>query len=186
MSAATMIACACDEIIMGKHSALGPIDPQITFDSFTSPAQSILDEFEMAKREITINPALAAIWMKRIEKYPTGFIQICKNTIELSKERLTLWLMTWMLKDIPDKETIANEVAQWLGTTNIHKTHGKPIDINELNHFKLNVTPLEMDQELQERVLSVFHATMATHDFSQCVKIIENHNGLGHFISAKR
>ena len=44
MSAATMIACACDEIIMGKHSALGPIDPQITFDSFTSPAQSILDE----------------------------------------------------------------------------------------------------------------------------------------------
>ena len=26
MSAATMIACACDEIVMGKHSAIGPID----------------------------------------------------------------------------------------------------------------------------------------------------------------
>jgi len=33
MSAATMIACACDSIIMGKHSAIGPIDPQITFHS---------------------------------------------------------------------------------------------------------------------------------------------------------
>ena len=56
MSAATMIACACDEIIMGKHSAIGPIDPQITFPTptglFTAPAQSILSEFEIAKQEI--------------------------------------------------------------------------------------------------------------------------------------
>lgn len=56
MSAATMIACASDEIIMGKHSAIGPIDPQVTFPtpsgSFTAPAQSILDEFEQAKKEV--------------------------------------------------------------------------------------------------------------------------------------
>jgi ClpP class serine protease len=31
MSAATMIACACDEIVLGKHSAIGPIDPQMLF-----------------------------------------------------------------------------------------------------------------------------------------------------------
>jgi ATP-dependent protease ClpP protease subunit len=29
MSAATMIACAADEILMGRQSALGPIDPQL-------------------------------------------------------------------------------------------------------------------------------------------------------------
>ena len=29
MSAGTMIACACDQIVMGEHSSLGPIDPQI-------------------------------------------------------------------------------------------------------------------------------------------------------------
>ncbi|MBX4308663.1 ATP-dependent Clp protease proteolytic subunit, partial [Mycobacterium tuberculosis] len=28
MSAGTMIACSCFEIIMGKQSSLGPIDPQ--------------------------------------------------------------------------------------------------------------------------------------------------------------
>ena len=28
MSAGTVVACACKEIIMGKHSSLGPIDPQ--------------------------------------------------------------------------------------------------------------------------------------------------------------
>ena len=30
MSAATMIACAANKIIMGKHSFLGPIDPQVS------------------------------------------------------------------------------------------------------------------------------------------------------------
>lgn len=29
MSAGTMLACASNEIIMGKHSCLGPIDPQL-------------------------------------------------------------------------------------------------------------------------------------------------------------
>ena len=29
MSAATMIACTADEIVMGKHSFLGPTDPQL-------------------------------------------------------------------------------------------------------------------------------------------------------------
>jgi len=56
MSAATMIACAADVIVMGKHSAIGPIGPQITIPTetghFTAPAQSILDEFELAKKEI--------------------------------------------------------------------------------------------------------------------------------------
>ena len=28
MSAGTMLACSCKKIIMGKHSSLGPIDPQ--------------------------------------------------------------------------------------------------------------------------------------------------------------
>jgi len=30
MSAGTMIACACSEIVMAKHSSLGAIDPQMT------------------------------------------------------------------------------------------------------------------------------------------------------------
>ena len=29
MSGGTMIACSCKEILMGKHSSLGPVDPQI-------------------------------------------------------------------------------------------------------------------------------------------------------------
>ena len=185
MSAATMIACACDVILMGKHSAIGPIDPQITFPAqsghFTAPAQSIIDEFERAKEEIKKDPATAPIWVRRIDKYPIGFLKVCDNTIRLSKEIMEEWLKTWMFKDNPEKEKLASDIANWLGDTNEHKTHGRPIDINAAREKKLVVEALEDDNELQDKILSVFHATMATHTFSNCMKFIENQNGKGAF-----
>jgi ClpP class serine protease len=49
MSAATMMALCCDEILMGHHSQLGPIDPQFTLMTpegpRSAPAQAILDQF---------------------------------------------------------------------------------------------------------------------------------------------
>lgn len=55
MSAATMMSLAADEIVLGSHSQLGPIDPQFTVSTPEgprfSPAQAILDQFEMGKKE---------------------------------------------------------------------------------------------------------------------------------------
>lgn len=56
MSAATMVALGADEIVMGSHSQLGPIDPQFTI--FTpegprsSPAQAIKDQFEICQAAV--------------------------------------------------------------------------------------------------------------------------------------
>jgi ClpP class serine protease len=44
MSAGTMIACSSREIIMGKQSSLGPIDPQLR----GIPAQGVISEFRQA------------------------------------------------------------------------------------------------------------------------------------------
>ena len=55
MSAATMISCAADELVLGEHSFLGPTDPQMPVQTINGlefvPAQAILDEFERAKLE---------------------------------------------------------------------------------------------------------------------------------------
>jgi len=82
MSAATMLACGCDEIVMARHSAIGPIDPQMGVtsgngSSYFIPAQSILDEFEQAKSEVSGNPKLATLWVSRINSYPHGFFKKC-------------------------------------------------------------------------------------------------------------
>lgn len=48
MSAGTMMACSGKAIVMGKHSSLGPIDPQ--FNGI--PAYNIMKEYEQAKEDL--------------------------------------------------------------------------------------------------------------------------------------
>ena len=64
MSAATMIACAADEIVLGKHSFLGPTDPQLLIDTALGvravPAQAVLDQFDRAQRECADPAKLSA------------------------------------------------------------------------------------------------------------------------------
>src|SRR2546428_13939699 len=57
MSAATMIACAADEIVLGKHSFLGPIDPQLILNTPVGqrmvPAENILEQFEQGQKRVS-------------------------------------------------------------------------------------------------------------------------------------
>lgn len=50
----------------------------------------------------------------------------------------------------------------------------------------LKVIALEDDQNLQEKILSVFHSTIVTFEVTNCVKIIENQEGVGAYITVKR
>ena len=187
MSAATMIACACDEIIMGKHSAIGPIDPQMlvatpTGEILPVPAHTILQDFDKAKEDVSGNPQLANLWAPRFASLPPGYLNLCDQTITLSKEKVRLWLGQYMFKG--ENSHKASEIADWLGKFTEHRTHGRPIGYDLAHSKGLVVTRLEDDQDLQEAVLSVFHAAMVTFQTSPCLKIIENHNGKGHYLVA--
>jgi len=190
MSAATMIACACDRIVMGKHSAIGPIDPQVTFPTpngvFTAPAESVLAEFEQAKLEVSTNPKSAVIWVEKIKTYPHGFLNICARTMDLARQKVEQWLDSYMFRDIPvGANKLGHRIAQWLGDAREHKTHNRPINITLARDKGLIVDALEDDQTLQEHVLSAYHATMITFLVTSCVKVIENHDGKGSYLQVE-
>jgi len=189
MSAATMIACACDTIVMGKHSAIGPIDPQVSFPTttgtFTSPAQAILDEFEQAKSEIKKDPSVIPLWASKIQAYPHGFLQMCQTTLNLAKEKVEEWLSLYMFHGDTDGGKKARDIAQWLGNAKEHKTHGRPIGIDQAIEHGLKVEILEDKDDLQDAVLSVFHATVVTFQVTDCVKMVENQNGRGVYSQIK-
>ena len=186
MSAATIIACGCDEIILGKHSAIGPIDPQLTYPTdigpFTAPAQSILEEFEQAKREISANPATAGLWVNKMQKLPFGILDICRKTTTLSITIVKKWLEDFMFKGDANRTKLADDISKWLGTASNHNTHGKPINIGEARARGLKVSELERDQKLQELVLSVFHAAVVTLEITNTIKLTENNIGKGLYI----
>jgi hypothetical protein len=88
MSAATMIACAADVIVLGKHSFLGPIDPQLMVGTPLGirivPAQAILEQFEQAKRECT-DPAKMGAWLPMLGQYGPDLLVQCRDASEMSR-----------------------------------------------------------------------------------------------------
>ena len=189
MSAATIMACGADCILMGKQSALGPIDPQITLPTerghFTSPARSILDEFDEAKESVTNEPKTAAIWIQKISKYPPGFLKMCGHAIELSKIVVIKWLKSYMFKNEPDAEAKAESIANWLSFIENHRSHGRPLMAQECKSHGLKIVFIEDDPKLQDHVLSVFHSTMLTFQTTNTVKLVENHIGKGLYLKAQ-
>ena len=176
MSAATMIACAADEIVMGRQSALGPVDPQFLTPSGPMPAHAIVDEFERALDQIRNDPKTAAFWVPKLSVLQHGYFSVAKTVIERAESLCREWLNSYM-KLAPEKAT---DIAQWLASKE-HGSHGKPIAVADAEARGLKISRLEHDQVLQDMVLSVFHCTMLTLERTPCAKFVENHLGKGFF-----
>ena len=177
MSAGTMIACAGDVIVMGKHSFLGPTDPQLLLATATGvrmvSAQSILDQFDKAQKECE-DPARLNSWVPMLTQYGPDLLIQCEKALKFSRELAEDWLSKYMLKEDKGK---AGDIANWLSDNKSFKTHGRKISRAQLQEKGLNIQHLEKNQEEQDLLLSVFHATRHTFTGTPAVKIIENHLG---------
>ncbi|MDP3893231.1 ATP-dependent Clp protease proteolytic subunit [Nocardioides sp.] len=179
MSAGTMIALACKQIIMGKHSSLGPIDPQ--FNGL--PAHGVIEEFEKAKVEIEANPATMAVWQPIIAKYPPAFIGECAKAITWADQMVKAWLETGMFQGRKDAAKAADKVLGELADHALTLSHSRHISMDKAKELGIEVVALEEDQKLQDAVLTVHHACIQTLAETPAFKIIENHNGIGFITS---
>ena len=174
MSAGTMIACSAKEIIMGRQSSLGPIDPQ--FNGI--PAYNILSEFLKAKQDLLNNPASANYWAIKLKQYPAAFMQTAMDAIQLSGELVKDWLGTCMFdsNEPVQKATVENIVSK-LNDHEKSKVHDRHFDAKFCQDIGLKIEMLENDNVLQDKVLSVHHACMITLDGTSVIKLIENQDG---------
>ena len=173
MSAGTMIACSCREIIMGKQSSLGPIDPQFS----NIPAHGVIEEFQTAIEQISLNPDSLPIWQIILGKYPPTFVGECQKAVEMANEVVTDWLTGNMFLADKDASEKAKNIVEKLTDHAKMKTHSRHISTLKCIEIGLNILKLEADQSLQEIVLTTHHAYMHTFDQTNAVKIIENHLG---------
>ncbi|MBE7436936.1 MAG: S49 family peptidase [Spirochaetales bacterium] len=171
MSAGTMVACACKEIIMGKHSNIGPVDPQ--FNGI--PAHGVLAEFERAITETIKDPRTIPIWQAVIQKYHPTFIGECQNAIELASGMVSGWLKTVMFSDAADADI--GKIVNYLNNHDDTKTHARHIHEEEARSIGLKIRSIEneFDDEFQNLLLTTHHAFMHTFGQSRAIKIIENH-----------
>jgi ATP-dependent protease ClpP protease subunit len=178
MSAATMLACAANRIVMGKHSFIGPIDPQFILQTPLGiqavPAQAILDQFKRAQEECKDTKLLSS-WLPILSQFGPALLVQCENAIRLSQELVTNWLHAYMFGGKTPNP--AGQIAEKLSSHGEFKSHGRHISFQAAREMGLTIDALEDNHDFQEKALSVFHASMHTFTGTPAVKIIENHLG---------
>lgn len=178
MSGGTLIATSCKEIIMGKQSSIGPVDPQIQ----GMPAEGIVEEFKRAVQEVQTNPAAIPIWQPIISKYWPTLITSCEHAIDWSETILRDNLAKCMLA--ADEEAVRkpklDAIAKLLGKQSTSKSHSRHINPTKAKEIGLRITMLEDDQKLQDIVLTLHHSLVLTLMQTGAVKVIENHRGIAH------
>jgi ATP-dependent protease ClpP protease subunit len=173
MSAGTMIAFSCKQIVLGKHSSLGPIDPQMG----NVPCQAVIAEFERARKEIISDPKNAALWQFIISKYHPTLLSSCKHAIDMSVQLVEDWLNDNMFENENDK---TKKVIEHFSSHDNSKTHARHISLATCKDMGLKIIELESDNKLQDLVLTTHHAFMHTFSNSGALKIIENQNGVAY------
>lgn len=181
MSAGTMIALSCKEIVMGKESNIGPIDPQFGGVS----CMGVIEEFDNAIKQIEKNHASIPLWQTILSKYNPTFLGDCQKAIEWSNEMVEQWLKSNMLSKNINPEEDAKRILGHLGSHKETYCHERHIHIDECKNLGIKVICLEnfphsqIDNciDLQDCVLTIHHTYMHTFSNSNAVKIVENHIG---------
>src|SRR2546422_5300783 len=173
MSAGTMIACACRSIVMGKQASLGPIDPQIS----GMAAHGIIEEFNKAFEEIQADPKKIPIWQPIIAKYSPTLIGECQKALTWANEMVRSWLLTGMFKDDANRDPKVDKILKVLSDHAFTKSHARHLSMQGCMDIGLIIQQMELEQELQDAILSVHHISLLTLTNTPAYKIIENQEG---------
>jgi hypothetical protein len=183
-SAATMMVLAGDTVLMDERSTLGPIDPQIVISlpnaQLKIPAHAYLQGFERAQEAIEERPDVAAAYVPLLNKYEMYLLEMCANAKRLSRSLAQEWLRTYMLKDKPDADELADRIAIELSDHTRFLSHQRPIGIRKALELGLNVTDLRTLPRLRELVWRLYCLIEFHFDKSAAVKLFENSYGVSY------
>jgi hypothetical protein len=181
-SAATMMSCAADQLLMDEKSELGPIDPQMIIvrgdkQVIRAPAQAIVDQFDLARKSISENPANLPVWLPIIQTMGPSLLMECENADRLSRELVKSWLERYMFRDDGDRVAKATKASEYLAKSQEHLSHGRRIGIEQLQQLNFNILDTRTVPELQSAIWNLFLSIMLTFDNSAAFKITENGHG---------
>jgi len=181
LSAGTMIACACESIIMGKQSSLGPIDPLLD----GKPAHGIIEEFQKAYEEIKDDPNKIPLWQPIIANYDPTLIGECLKAVKWANDMVAEWLSSGMFKNYRDKNQRIGRIIMELADHSLTLSHARHISAEQCRSIGLRVEKLEENKDLQDAVLSLHHTCLHTLSATNAYKIIENHLGTAYIKQAQ-
>jgi len=140
------------------------------------PAQTIVDQFNEIDNKIQQGEEIAH-YTPILSQYDPGLKQEAQNAIDLTDKLAEDWAKKYMFNGDPKAGVKASKTSGYLSDHTNFLSHNRRLSRGHIeSKTPMNVTELEQNQDLQDAVLSVFHATTATHGHKGFTKIIENQN----------
>lgn len=175
-SAATMLVMSGNSILMTDASELGPTDPQeFVGNPRSSPAGAILDQFKLAKKELSQNPNLIGPWLPILQQYGPSLLVECQNHIKLSESLVAGWLEQYMFHDQKNAKNKAKRLARFLANDKNFFSHSRRVDYLNLKQYDAIVNRVEdLDANIARVIFKIHLTIMATFDSTPAIKIFEN------------
>jgi ribosomal protein S27E len=163
-SAATLIAMAAGELLMGRLSALGPIDAQLQWQGKVFSADALLEGMEKIKQEVTASGFLNKAYIPMLQNISPGELQSADNALNFAKRLVTAWLAeykfaAWHIHSSTgepvspeDRKERAAAIADTLCNHKKWLVHGRSIKISDLRDMRLLVTDYSEIPELDDAI----------------------------------
>jgi len=183
-SAGTIMAMAADEILLGPHSGLGPIDAQIFYQGKRFSADALLEGMEKIKKEVVDTGTLNRAYIPILQGISPGELQNAENALSFAKILVTQWLAqykfrTWATHSSnnqpvtqADKEKRAKEIADHLCDHRFWKTHGRSIKIEDFEGMRLRITDYSKTPDLNDAIVR-YHTLLQMAFATNLYKIFE-------------
>ena len=163
-SAATIMAMAADEILMGPASSLGPIDAQMGWQGKVFSAHALLEGFSKIKQEVVETGQLNKAYIPILQGISPGELQSAQNALDFAKTLVKQWLAKYKFKNWDvhastgakvtdaDRESRADEIAGRLCNHGEWLTHARSLKIDDLEGMRLRITDFSKDANLAEPI----------------------------------
>ena len=185
MSAGTMIALACERVVMSRPSQLGPIDPQMGVGGRNISARAIVEQFERARLEVVGDKShgidgdllMAHVWAPVLATIGPALLVEAQNALDYSERMVAQWLSDYMFAGVRNRKKRGLSIAQHFNDASKHLSHGRRIDRNEARKQGVVVEDLEDSQDLQEEVMSLYHIMTIAFQSGSATKMMAGTTG---------
>ena len=167
-SAGTIFSMSGDEIWLDYFSVLGPIDPQVkNKEGNFVPALGYLDKVNELIKKAQDNKLTNAEFLI-LKDFDLAELRAYEQAKELTISLLKKWLVKYKFKNwsthesngapvtLKEKEKRAEEIAAALGDNKKWKSHGRPINIEELEELKLKIEDFSDNDELRNVIRNYY------------------------------
>lgn len=183
-SAATLIALAADEIVMGYCSEIGPIDAQVplffggTFNLVS--AQTIIDTEDSLRSQylerIEENKETQDI-LTSLASLDPAMVEHCRCLMRFSKVTAKEFLKKHMLKDkFSSKRELGIAVKQIVDNLSLpkqHQVHSRVIQADDAKELGLNTVSLAKDDSLWKNMWQYHDRALVYMDTTRHSKLVE-------------